>query len=54
MQCGGVTTSAGGEAAPGRGKRGNSVSWAGKNLTGSKNEENPHGRFNWYKWMVKI
>jgi hypothetical protein len=43
-----------GEAAPGRGKRGDDASWADVNLTDLKNEENLRGRFNCYKWMVKI
>jgi hypothetical protein len=51
---GGVTMSTGGEAAPGRKKGGDDVNWANVNLTGPKNEENSHGRFSWYKWMVKI
>jgi hypothetical protein len=33
-----VTTSAGGEAAPERGKGGDNASWADVNLTGSKNK----------------
>jgi hypothetical protein len=45
----GVMTSAGGEAAPRRGKGGNNASWADVNLTGPKNEENQHDRFSWYK-----
>jgi hypothetical protein len=36
------------------GKEGDDVSWANVNLTGPKNEENTHSRFNWYKWTVKI
>jgi hypothetical protein len=35
-RCGGVATSAEGEAAPGRGKRGDNVGWADTNLTGPK------------------
>jgi hypothetical protein len=31
---GGVTTSTGGEAAPGRGKGGDNINWADANLTG--------------------
>jgi hypothetical protein len=50
----GVTTSAGGEAAPGRGKGGDDVSWADTDLTGPKNEENQRSQFSWYKWTVKI
>jgi hypothetical protein len=53
-QRGGVATSVGGEAAQGRGKGGDDVSWAGANFIGPKNEENPRGRFSWYKWTVKI
>jgi hypothetical protein len=49
-----MTMSAGGEVAPRRGKRGDDISWADVNLTGPKNKENSHGRFNWYKWTVKI
>jgi hypothetical protein len=41
----GVTMSAGGEAAPRRGKVEDDVSWADANFTGPKNEENPRGRF---------
>jgi hypothetical protein len=51
---GGVATSVGGEAAPERGKGRDDSSWVNTNLTGSKNEENPHGRFSCYKWTVKI
>jgi hypothetical protein len=36
-------TSVGGEAALGRGKGGDGASWTDVNLTGLKNEENPHG-----------
>jgi hypothetical protein len=36
---GGVTTSAGGEAAPGRGKGGDNASWADVNLTRQKNKK---------------
>jgi hypothetical protein len=46
---GGVTMSAGGEAASGRGNGRHDASWTDVSLTGSKNEENPHGRFNCYK-----
>jgi hypothetical protein len=53
-RCGGVTTSAGGEATPGRGKGGDDANWADVNLTMPKNKENLPGRFSWYKWMVKI
>jgi hypothetical protein len=38
-----------GDAAPGRGKRGDNASWADGNLAGPKNEENPRDRFCWYK-----
>jgi hypothetical protein len=51
---GGVATSAGGEAAPGRGKVGDDASWADTNLTRPINKENSRGRFSYYKWMVKI
>jgi hypothetical protein len=53
-RCGGVMMSARGEATPRRGKGGDNSSGADANLTGPKNEENPRGRFNWYKWMVNI
>jgi hypothetical protein len=53
-QHGSVKTSARGEVAPGRGKEGDDASWADVNLTGPKNEENPCGRFSWYKWTLKI
>jgi hypothetical protein len=49
-----VTTSAGGEAVSGREKGEDDASSVDVNLTGSKNEKNSHGRFNYYKWMVKI
>jgi hypothetical protein len=51
---GSVMTTVGGEVAPRRKKGGDDDSWADANLTGSKNEENPRGRFSWYKWTVKI
>jgi hypothetical protein len=35
-RCGGIATSAEGEAAPGREKRGDNVGWADTNLTGPK------------------
>jgi hypothetical protein len=35
-QCGGVATSVSGEAAPGRGKGGDDISWANANLTEPK------------------
>jgi hypothetical protein len=43
-----------GEISPGREKGGDDASWADVNLTEPKNKENPCGRFNNYKWMVKI
>jgi hypothetical protein len=45
---GGVTTSARGEAAPVRGKKGDDTSWTDTNFTGSKNKKNTHG-FSCYK-----
>jgi hypothetical protein len=51
---GDVATSAGGEAAPKRGKGGDDASWADPNFKGLKNEENLHDRFSCYKWTVKI
>jgi hypothetical protein len=39
-QRGGVVTLAGGEAAPGREKRGDDASWGDVNLTRPKNKEN--------------
>jgi hypothetical protein len=51
---GGVTTSVGGEVAPGKGKGGDDTSWVDVNLTGSKNKKKSRGRFSWYKWAVKI
>jgi hypothetical protein len=53
-RCGGMTTSVGGEVAPGRGKGEDNVSWANANLTGPKNEENSRSRFSCFKWTVKI
>jgi hypothetical protein len=50
----GVVTSAWGETAPGRGKRGDDTNWGDANLVGPKNKENPCGRFSCYKWTVKI
>jgi hypothetical protein len=38
----------------GEGKVGDDASCADTNLTGPKNEENTRGRFNCYKWIVKI
>jgi hypothetical protein len=49
-----VTTLVRGEAASGRGKGEDDTSCANVDLTGLKNEEDPHGRFSWYKWTVKI
>jgi hypothetical protein len=49
-----VVTSAGGEATLGRGKGGDNTSLADVNLIGPKNENNSLGRFNCYKWTVKI
>jgi hypothetical protein len=46
--------SARGEGAPGRGKGGDDTYCADTNLTRPKNEENSCGRFNCYKWTVKI
>jgi hypothetical protein len=51
---GGMTTSTGGEAPQGRGKGGDDASWTNVNFIGPKIEENPHGRFSYYKWTVKI
>jgi hypothetical protein len=48
-RCGDVVTSTGGEAAPGREKGGDDASWTDANLTGPKNEENPHSRFSCFK-----
>jgi hypothetical protein len=53
-RCDGVTTSAGGDAALGRGKGGDDANWDDMNLTGPKSEENTRGRFSWYKWTMKI
>jgi hypothetical protein len=49
-----MAMSTGGGVTPERGKGGDDVNWADLNLTGLKNEENPHSRYNWYKWTVKI
>jgi hypothetical protein len=49
----GMVTLAGGEAAQERAKGGDEPSWA-TNITEPENEENSHGRFNCYKWTVKI
>jgi hypothetical protein len=43
-----------GDAAPGRGKREDDVSWVDTNLTQPKNKENSRGRFSCYKLTVKI
>jgi hypothetical protein len=51
---GDMTTLTGGGVTPGGGKGGDDASWVDPNLTGLKNEENPHDRYNWYKWTVKI
>jgi hypothetical protein len=48
-RCGGVMTSAGGDATLRKEKRGDDVSWADTNLIGPKNKENLCGRFSWYK-----
>jgi hypothetical protein len=53
-RCDGVTTSAGGDAALGRGKGRDDANWDDMNFTGPKSEENTHGRFSWYKWTMKI
>jgi hypothetical protein len=50
----GVVTSARGEVTSGRENGVDDVIWAGANLTGPKNKENPHGRFSCYKWTIKI
>jgi hypothetical protein len=49
-----VVMSAGVETALERGKGVDDVSWDDANLIGSKNKENPRGRFSYYKWMMKI
>jgi hypothetical protein len=51
---GGVAMSDGGEVVLGRGKGGDDTNWTNTNLTGLKNKENSHRRFNCYKWTVKI
>jgi hypothetical protein len=51
MRRGGVVMLAEGEEA--RGRR-CGTSWADTNLTAPKNEENLRGRFNCYKWTMKI
>jgi hypothetical protein len=44
-RCDDLTTSAGGEAAPGRGKGGDKASWVDANLIESKNKENSCGEY---------
>jgi hypothetical protein len=51
---GSITTSAGRDVVSGWGKGGDDVSWVDVNLTALKNKENPHNRFSWYKWTMKI
>jgi hypothetical protein len=41
----GMVTSVGGDAAPGRRKGRDDISWANTNLTRSKNKENSRGQF---------
>jgi hypothetical protein len=53
-RCDIVETLAGGDVAPGRGKKGDDVSWVDTNLTGPKDEKNSRDRFNCYKWTIKI
>jgi hypothetical protein len=48
-RCGGVMTSAEGDATPRRGKRGDDDSWTDTNLIGPKNKENLCDQFSWYK-----
>jgi hypothetical protein len=50
----GMMTSVRGEAPLRRGKGEYDASWIDMNLIGLKNEENLCGRFNYYKWTVKI
>jgi hypothetical protein len=50
----GATTSTGVEAAAGREKGADNVSWADENLIGQKNKENPRARFNCNNCTVKI
>jgi hypothetical protein len=45
----GMMISNGGEAAPGKGKGGDDVSWTDMNFSGSKNKENSHSQFSCYK-----
>jgi hypothetical protein len=49
IERGDVATSVRGEAAPGRGKGGDDISWANANLTRPKNKENSRDRFSCYK-----
>jgi hypothetical protein len=49
-----VAASARGEAALGRGKGGDDVSWVDMNLTKPKKMNKTNVQFGWYKWMVKI
>jgi hypothetical protein len=51
---GGVAILARGEVALERGKGGENANLTDANLTGPKNTENTHHRFNYYKWMMKI
>jgi hypothetical protein len=44
-----VETLAGGDVAPGRGKKGDDASWVDTNLTGPKDEKISRDRFNCYK-----
>jgi hypothetical protein len=46
---GGVTTSVGGEVAPGKGKGGDDASWVDVNLTGPKNK-----KITWSIQLVQI
>jgi hypothetical protein len=50
-QHGGVMMSVEGDAAQGKRKRGDDVSWSDANLTGAKNKENSSDRFSYYKLM---
>jgi hypothetical protein len=45
-----MTTSAGGEAAPGRGKGGDNTNWAAKNLTGPKKLK----KFTWSIQLLQL
>jgi hypothetical protein len=44
----------GGEVALRSEKGGDDASWADANFIWPKIKENPHGRFNCYKWTMKI